>query len=138
MNQILGNCLTNKSIFVDTRDNSQQSRFLMFGVLKYFPVNYDPTSWFFEKSYYDVQHQTLSCCSDVPVGFHYIKDTHEMYFLEYLNYQVHAFGINKNLNEIIPDKLTLDEILIAADMESNSTLFKTHKVVHDMESSEIY
>lgn len=35
-NSLLGLCLTNKSIFVDTRDNRMQMRFLMFGVEKYF------------------------------------------------------------------------------------------------------
>lgn len=138
MNGISGNCLKSKSIFVDTRDDLQQSRFLMFGVQAYFPVNYSSTNWFFEKAYYDVRHGTLSCCSSAPVGFHYIKNIREMYLLEYLSYQVHAFGISKSSSQTLPRKLTLHEILKDSDLESNSTLFKKHKVVHDMESSEIY
>lgn len=110
----------------------------MFGVQKYFHENYNPTNWFFEKAYYDFRYGTLSCCSETPVGFHYIKNMHEMYLLEYLNYQVNAFGIDNKSKENLPAKLTLAEILKAADAESNSTLFKKHKIVHEMESSEIY
>lgn len=131
-------CLTNKSIFVDTRDNRKQMRFLMFGVDKYFPKKYNPTNWFFEKAFYDVPHHSLDCCSDLPVGFHYIKRTAEMYLIEYLIYRVYPFGIDKSSNEELPEKFSLTEILSRANVGSNSTLYKQHKVIHEMDSSEIF
>lgn len=130
--------MTNKSIFVDTRDDLKQDRFLMFGVKQYFPSVYDPTNWFIEKSFYGVRHGTLSCCSDKPVGFHYIKDISEVYMLEYLTRNVHPFGIDKHSNETLPEILTLNEILKAADIGSESKYYTKHKVVHEMESSEVY
>lgn len=132
-----GICLTNKSIFVDTRDDKQQARFLMFGVRRFFS-RYDPDDWFFEKAFFKVREGSLECCSDVPVGFHYVKNIHEIYLLEYLVYHVHPFGARKNLTDKLPRKLSLQEILTAADVGSDSRLYKKHKVVHDMESSEIF
>lgn len=130
--------MTNKSIFVDTRDELKQEKFLMFGVEKYFSTVYDPTNWFFEKSFYGIRHGTLLCCSDKPVGFHYIKDTLEMYALEYLTRNVHPFGVDKGMNETLPRLLTLQEILKEADVGSDSKYYTKHQVVHDMDSSEFY
>lgn len=132
-----GMCLTNNSIFVDTRDDRNQMKFLMFGVERYFPREMNPKDWFFEKSFYDVPWGTLDCCSDLPVGIHYIKRTAEMYMLEYLIYHVHPFG-NVRVAEELPEKLSLKEIIRRSDVGSNSTLYKRHEMVHDMESSEIY
>ena len=134
---LTGNCLTNTSIFVDTRDNFEQARFLMFGVERYYKI-YGPDDWFVEKAFYDVRRDTLDCCSDTPVGFHYIKNVHEIFLLEYLIYNVHPFGRDKNSTEALPEKLTLSKILAAADVPSNSPFYIQHKIVHDMESSEIF
>lgn len=129
-------CLTNKSIFVDTRDDVKQARFLMFGVEKYFPSKFNPKSWFYEKSFYDAPHGTLDCCSDMPVGVHFIKNPRELSLLEYLIYHVHPFGVDKTSSDVRPRKLSLKEILEASDFGSNSRLYKKHKIIHEMESSE--
>ena len=110
----------------------------MFGVEKYFPRNVNPRNWFFEKAYYDFTHSSLSCCSDIPTGFHYVKNIKEMFTLMFLTYQVHPFAVDKSADEKLPKKLLLAEILNAADVPSNSSIFVEHKIFHNMESSEIF
>jgi hypothetical protein len=46
-----------------------------------------------------------------------------MYLLEYLTRRVHPFGFMKEVCETLPRKLTLQEIISAADTESNSLNF---------------
>lgn len=110
---------------------------MMFGVTKFF-IPYDPEYWFFQKAYYDFPHNSLSCCSETPAGFHYVKNAKEMYTMDYYTYQVHPFGIDKNCDEKLPRKLTLKEILDASDIASNSTLYIKHEFYHDIESSEVF
>jgi hypothetical protein len=110
---------------------------MMFGVERYFGF-YDPKHWFFEMAYYDFPRNSLKCCSQTPAGFHYIKDAGEIYLLHYYTYQVHPFGIIKGSNEELPRKLTLKEIIESSDVASNSTHYREHKFVHDMESLEIF
>lgn len=130
--------MTNKSIFIDTRDDLGQDRFLTNGVRMYFPAVITPDLWFIEKSFYGVRLGSLSCCSDTVVGIHYVKNIHEMYQLEYLIYQVHPYGVHKNSTETLPRKLTMQEILQAAEVGSESRLYEKHKVFHEMESSETF
>ena len=110
----------------------------MFGVEKYFPTIVNPRNWFFEMAYYDYTHSSLKCCSDIPTGFHYVKNIKEMFTLKFLIYQVHPFAVVKSAGEKLPEKLSLEEILYAADVPSNSSIFIKHKVFHDMKSSEIF
>lgn len=130
--------MTNQSIFVDTRDDLKQDRFLMTGVKMYFPAVFSPNAWFIEKSFYDVRLGTLSCCSDTVASIHYVKNIREMYVLEYLIYHVHLYGLTKNFSRTLPKKLSMDEILEAADVGSKSPLYVKHKVIHEIESSEIF
>lgn len=135
---ILGQCLTNRSIFVDTRDDLKQDTFLTSGIKIYYPTVLNRKSWLIEISFYDIRIGTLSCCSDMVASIHEVKNIREMYVLEYLIYHVHPYGIAKNLSETLPKKLSLKEILDAADVGSESKHYVKHKVFHDMEASEIF
>ena len=104
----------------------------------YFPSAVRPEDWFIEKSFYGVRLGALSCCSEKVAGIHYVKNIREMYVLEYLIYHIDPYGVDKNSSETLPVKLSLQEILKAADVASESTLYVKHKIVHEMDSSEIF
>jgi hypothetical protein len=71
------------------------------------------------------------------VAMHYVSPS-EMYFLDYLIYHVHLFGLKLNSSETLPRKLSLKEILDASDVESDSINFRKHQSVHYMEESEVF
>ena len=65
--------------------------------------------WYFSDMYYDAVQGNLNCCSDTFIQTHYVEPQH-MIFLDYLIYNVHPFGLDKNLTEVLPKKLKLKEI----------------------------
>jgi hypothetical protein len=69
------------------------------------------------------------------MGAHYINP-HEMYFLEYAIYKVHPFGLQRNLTEVLPRKLTLQEVIEKSDTKSFSPNFKEHVRVHNLDDDE--
>lgn len=133
----MGKCLTHSAIQVDERDDNLQKRFFPGGLPPHLTPEKDPTYWYDNSQYYDVPQGSLACCSDTPAGFHYVTPT-EMYLLDYLTRQVHPFGIEKNLTESLPRKLTLKEILRASDIESTSVNFEKHPIYHNLDESEKY
>lgn len=133
----IGRCLQHSAIMVDERDELMQKRFFPAGISEHLKPNRDLTYWYDNSQYYEVAQGNLSCCSDVPAGFHYIEPK-EMYMLEYLINHVHPFGLNKLSAEKLPRKLKLKEILRASDMESSSIKFKKHQIYHDFDESEKY
>lgn len=62
----------------------------------------------------------------------------EMYFLEYAIYHVHPFGMQKNLSESLPRKLSLQETMKASDIKSFSPNFIEHKIIHNLDDDEKY
>lgn len=48
---------------------------------------------------------------------HYILAP-EMHFLEYIIYNVHPFGVDKNSTEKLPRKLRIEEVVKAGEAES--------------------
>lgn len=107
----MGNCLVNNTVQVDTRDELEGHRF--------FPVSpndaLDPFGmqyWYQKNQFYKIN-IGLSCCSDTPIGFHYVDISH-MYLMEYLFYRVQPFGISRNISYILPEKLEMKDILQAS------------------------
>lgn len=93
--------------------------------------------WYWRNLWRNVTHGGLDCCSDVYIGAHYVSPK-EMYMLQYLIYKVHPFGLQKNLTETMPRKLTLDEIITASDVKSLSPNFIEHERVHYIDDDEKY
>lgn len=134
----MGICLNQNAIFVDERDENQQKRFFPTGFIYdhlYKEVN--PDYWYVKMQYYDSPQGSLDCCSDVPIAFHYVKPE-EMHYIQYFTRNVHPFGVSKNITETLPRKLSLEEIIRASDMESNSVNFKPHQNVHNIDTDELY
>lgn len=115
--EITGRCLNRHAILVDCRDQLKQKRFFPVGVDAHFTAQAEKDYWYFEGSYYNASQGNLDCCSDTFIAMHYVEPP-EMYFLEYLIYRVHPFGLEKNTTENFPRKLTFDEILEASNTES--------------------
>lgn len=61
-----------------------------------------------------------------------------MYLNEYLIYHVHPFGIEKNLTETLPRKLSLNEIIAASDAKSFNNFAINHTDHHQLDDSERY
>lgn len=133
----MGKCLEHFAIAVDVRDNLQQERFFPVSVEQHMKKDADPEYWYVKNQYYDVPQGSPRCCSDTPAGFHYIPPR-EMYALQYFIRHVHPFGLQQNVTEKIPPKLTLKEILRASDAESSSANFEKHSIQHHFDKLEIY
>jgi hypothetical protein len=124
---------------VNTLDELQQQRFFPLPVEFIFkPLSPEAQAkYFYDKyTYYNTTYESMSCCSDVPIAFHYIKPP-KMYFIEYLGYQIHPFGVTKNATEKRPRKLKLDEIIRASDVKVHTPNFRDHVDFHNMTSSEM-
>lgn len=135
----MGKALAHSAIFVDSRDDFLQERFFPLPVTKFFKssISKDPHYWFNLFNYYSLLKDGLSCCSDVPISFHYIKPP-ELYYLEYLIYHVHPFGLVENFSRSFPRTLSLEEIVLASDVKSSAPNFIPHVDFHNMTSSEIF
>jgi glycoprotein-N-acetylgalactosamine 3-beta-galactosyltransferase len=137
---LMSQTLAHSAIFVDCRDELLQNRFFVVTMKKYFFPDYhknqSSNAWF-DKTLYHNYSGGLSCCSDVPISFHYIQPK-ALYLLDFLIYDTHPFGIEKNLTESLPRKLTLDEIIKASDAKSNAPGFVDHTDYHNMSSSEMF
>ena len=126
----------NTTIFVDTRDEQNQMRFFPASVREHLSPEKPTDYWYFNYLYYNVTQGSLDCCSDTVAGLHYINPR-EMYLLDYLIYHVNPFGLVQPEDKI-PPKLPLKEILRRSNEISSSPNFKEHKVIRDMEDSEIF
>lgn len=130
----MGRMLSHSAIFVDTRDELFRKRFFPISVEDHLNNSLYLDDWYPKYLYYNVS-SGLNCCSDVPVAFHYIKKK-KNFLQEYLIYHSHIFGLEKNLTEKLPRKITLDEIISASDAKSNAENFRDHFKYHEMDSSE--
>lgn len=125
----LGNCLEKDAIFVDTRDELKQQRFFPFGMESHcvkdrFKNRFSYADWYYSTIYYDVPQGSLDCCS----SFFVLKtsaSSPEMYFLDYMIYEVVPFGIDKNSNDTLPRKFTFEEVSEAGHAKS----FQKHHIV---------
>lgn len=106
--------LEHSVLFVDCRDKIHEKRFFPIGVEEHLKDSHnDPEWWYTRNQYYNSLQGNLKCCSEKSIAFHYISP-HEMYALEYFIYKVHPFGIEVNVNEALPRKLVLKEIITAS------------------------
>lgn len=133
----MGKALAHSAIFVDCRDEMQRERFFPIPLVGVIENDVPPDFWYLLYNYYRVDSNGLDGYSDVPVGFHYIRPE-ELYALDYLIYQVHPFGVEKNLTEALPRKLSLEEIIKASDFESQAPNFVKHEFYHNLTSSEYF
>jgi hypothetical protein len=84
----------------------------------------------------------LKCCSDTFAMMHYVSGP-QMHALEYYTYAVHPFGIDKNSTEVLPRKLTIDEIIARSNIPGTGSHYfdiKDREAIthHDIEDSERY
>ncbi|KAG5674686.1 hypothetical protein PVAND_004638 [Polypedilum vanderplanki] len=132
----LGSCLKNFTIYADTRDSMQQQRFFPVGVYEHFKERDENSSfWYNDMMYYDATFGGLNCCSDTFVNAHYVFPK-GLYLMDYLIYNVHPFGLQKNLTEKIPRKFTFAELVQRSDVESNATDFEPHTIYRNLDESE--
>lgn len=87
--------------------------------------------------FYEVE-EGLNCCSTTPVEIHNVKNIAEIYLLEYLIYKVDVFGVDKKIEESLPRKFTMKEILEMANTQSNSQQWTKHQIFHQMDEDEFY
>lgn len=132
----MGKALAHSAIFVDCRDVMQRERFFPITV-KSLIKGLAPNHWFNRYNYYNFSLNGITGFSDVAISFHYIQPT-GMFLLEYLIYQVHAFGVQKNQSEILPQKLKLEEIIAASDANSSAPNFRKHTDLHRLTVSELF
>lgn len=132
-------CLKYRAILLDGRDEFNQKRFFFFwnSPLEHFKEALDPNDWYTKYLWRPPKQGGLECCSDTFIS----KTTshpNQLYMLEYLVYNVHPFGIEKNLTEALPRKLSLDEIIKLSDEKTNAAYYIQHEPQHIIEDDEKY
>lgn len=134
---LIGQCLYQQAIMVDCRDDNKQKRFFPIGVEEHMkpPGDIDKTFWYYDYMYFNTSQGNLDCCSDTIAGMHYIAPP-EMYYLEYLIYHVHPFGLEINVTESLPRKYSLREIIAASDSKSYAPNYEKHRKIHKLDKSE--
>lgn len=135
----VGVCLTNFAIFIDARDEKNEKQIFPVGVEQHMSFHEpDMNYWYYRNMWRNVTQGGLGCCSDIYIGSHYIS-TKEMNLLEFLIYHSHPFGLEKNLTEALPRKLSLKEIVKASDAKSIfSPNYEEHERKHIIEDDEKY
>lgn len=111
---------------VDCRDVQKQKRFFPVGVEVHFWNKMDMNYWYFKHIFYNSTQGNLDCCSDTIAGMHYIEPK-EMHLLDYLIYQVHPFGLEKNITEKPPKRLKIKNIRAASKKESFRRIYEKEK-----------
>jgi glycoprotein-N-acetylgalactosamine 3-beta-galactosyltransferase len=133
----VGQCLKNLAIFLDGRDQLDQKRFFPLSPEQHFKPALDPKFWYSQYLWRNVSQGSLQCCSDTFVSKHYTSPK-EMHSLQYLIYNVHPYGLQKNLTETLPRKLSIDEIIKLSDEKSFAPNYKQHKYIHKIDDDEKY
>lgn len=132
----MGRCLQHHTLAIDGRDMSQkQQRFFPIGVEYPMKSKFNSSFWYERYQWFNVTRGNLNCCSDTLAAMHYIKPW-EMNFLEFLIYHLHPYGIEKNFTETLPSKLTLNEVIEAANTKSFSPNYRAHKIIHYIDDDE--
>lgn len=130
-------CLGTEAIFVDDLDDLGQKRIFPVTLEAHLTPTIDPKLWYWDYLWRNVTQNSLECCSDTFLAMHYIK-AEEMAQLEFIIYNLHPFGLKKNLTESLPKKLALDQIINASDKRSNSKNYRAHKLIHNIHEDERY
>ena len=135
----LGKCFENQTIFVDERDENKEKRFFPVGIMEHFGIKDENiTYWYNDMQYYESKYGGIECCSKTIVNLHYITPN-EMYMLDYLIYNVHPFGLEKNSTKLFNKKIPLEDIVKASDIDSKAADFqRTHSIYHKFDEDEKY
>lgn len=132
----IGGCMAHHAIFVDSRDELHRKRFFPVGAEENMKFGYDWNWWYHSTTYYRSPKGGVEANSPYPVMFHHLEPR-EMIAYEYFIYNVHPFGLDDQ-DEVLPRKLSLQEIIAASDVPSLSPHFKVHETRHELGSSEIF
>ena len=97
----------------------------------------NPDWWYPQYLWRNVTQGGLECCSDTFVEKHY-TDPKEMHMLDYLIYHVHPFGLQKNLTETMPRKLSIEELIKLSDEKSFAKNYEEHERKHMIDDDEKY
>ena len=135
----VGQCLNKFAIFLDARDEKNQKQLFPIGTETHMDKKeLDPSFWYTKYLWRNVTQGGLDCCSDIYIGSHYIPPLH-MYFMQFLIYNLHPYGTEKNLTEKFPRKFSLEEIIKASDNKSIfASNYKTHESIHYLDDDEKY
>ncbi|KAG5667529.1 hypothetical protein PVAND_015508 [Polypedilum vanderplanki] len=132
----VGVCLQKQAIFVDAIDSKNQKEIFPHGVdIHMENTMQDMNYWYWKTLWTNVTQSSLECCSDLFIGEHYVTPKN-MHLLKSLIYNVHPFGIEKNLTEELPRKLKMNEILEKSDAKSFSPYYKKYKIEHILDDDE--
>jgi glycoprotein-N-acetylgalactosamine 3-beta-galactosyltransferase len=134
----LGRCLQHHALAIDGRDIFHQQRFFPIGVeyaMKGKKIK--PNFWYEKYEWFNFTRGMFKCCSDTLAAMHYVSPK-EMNLYEFLIYQMHPFGLEKNLTEELPRKLTLNEVVEAANARSFSPNYRKHSIIHSIDEDEKY
>ncbi|KAG5674688.1 hypothetical protein PVAND_004640 [Polypedilum vanderplanki] len=134
----VGRCLKDLAIFLDGRDELNQMRFFPIGTEEHMKHEaIDPTFWYSQYLWRNFSQGGLDCCSDTFIESHYASPQ-EMHMLDYLIYNVHPFGLQKNLTETLPRKLSIEEIIKRSDEKSFAANYQEHRRNHQIDEDEKY
>lgn len=97
----------------------------------------NPNDWYIKYLWNNVTQGGLDCCSDTFVEMHY-SSPGEMKKLEFLIYNIHPFGLQKNLTETLPRKFALNEIVKSSDKISFAKNYRKHPITHQFDADERY
>lgn len=131
----MGRCLRHHALAIDGHDMLKQQRFFPLGAEYPMALKFNSNYWYEKYQWFNVTRGNLNCCSDTLAAVHYIEPG-EMNFLEFLIYNLHPFAIDKNSTETLPPKLTLNEVIEAANTKSSSPYYREHKFIHHMDDDE--
>jgi hypothetical protein len=133
----LGRCLKGLALFIDGHDKIGQKRFFPVKTDIHFEPALNPNDWYAKYLWNNVTQGGLDCCSDTFIDMHYVTPS-QMDELEFLIYQVHPFGLEKNLTETLPRKFFLQEIIASSDQRSFAQNYRNHKTIHQIDDDEKY
>lgn len=136
---LIGQCFSKYAIFVDAHDEKNEKQIFPIGVESHMEHKKPNMSfWYNEYLWNNVTQGGLGCCSDTFIANHYVFPW-EMTLMEILIYFIHPFGLEKNLTESLPRKLSLAEIIKDSDAPSIfSSLYKEHERIHYIDEDEKY
>lgn len=122
---------------MDGLDEIGQKRFFPLSVNIHFEKALNPKDWYSSYLWNNVTQGGLECCSDTFVEMHYASPG-EMKKLEFLIYNLHPFGVQKNLTESLPRKFALSEIVNSSDKISYAKNYRKHPITHQFDDDERY
>jgi hypothetical protein len=126
---------------VNELDNMNQKRFFPIGIWEHL-LDKLGDFWYKDYMWHNTTGGSLKCCSDTFTMMHYVSGN-EMHALEYYTYFVHPFGFDKNSTEVLPRKLSLDEIIAKSDLPGTGSHYfeindRAAITEHEIEESERY